>query len=79
MKEIKQLEDKSLDTARKRFIFSIVILILAVIYLISPIDIIPDALVPIGYLEDIPLLITTAIYAGYSYRKLKKERSAGTS
>lgn len=79
MKEIKRLEDKSLDTARKRFIFSIVILVLAIIYLISPIDFIPDAIVPIGYLEDIPLLITTAIYAGYSYRKLKKEQKASTS
>jgi uncharacterized membrane protein YkvA (DUF1232 family) len=79
MKETRQLEDKSIDTARKRFIFSIVLLVLAVIYLISPIDIKPDALVPIGYLEDIPLLITTAIYAGYSYRKLKKERSADPS
>ena len=47
---------------------------LAIVYLIWPLDIIPDILGPVGYLDDIPLLITTALYAGYSYRKLKKEQ-----
>ena len=71
---MKQLEDKRLVSARRRFLFSLVMLGLAIVYLIWPIDIIPDVIVPVGYLDDIPLLITTALYAGYSYRKLKKEQ-----
>jgi uncharacterized membrane protein YkvA (DUF1232 family) len=71
---MKQIEDKSINSARKRFIFSLVMLGLAVVYLISPIDIIPDVLLPAGLLDDIPLLLSTAVYAGYSYRKMKKER-----
>lgn len=71
---MKQIEDKSLDSARRRFIFSLVMVGLALVYLISPIDIIPDIIFPAGYLDDIPLLLSTALYAGYSYRKMKKER-----
>ncbi len=71
---MKQIEDKTLEGARKKFIFSLVLLGLAVVYLISPIDIIPDVIFPAGYLEDIPLLLATAVYAGYSYRKMKKEQ-----
>lgn len=70
------IEDKSLEGVRKKFIFSLVLLGLAVVYLISPIDIIPDVFFPAGYLEDIPLLIATAVYAGYSYRKMKKEQKS---
>jgi uncharacterized membrane protein YkvA (DUF1232 family) len=71
---MKQIEDKSLESARKRFIISLILLGVAIIYLISPIDIIPDLLFPAGYLDDIPLLLSTALYAGYAYRKLKKEQ-----
>ncbi|MBP7737271.1 MAG: DUF1232 domain-containing protein [Spirochaetes bacterium] len=71
---MKQIEDKTLEGARKKFIFSMVLLGLAIVYLISPIDIIPDVIFPAGYLEDIPLLLTTALYAGYTYRKMKKSQ-----
>jgi uncharacterized membrane protein YkvA (DUF1232 family) len=71
---MKQVEDKSLEGVRKKFIFSLVLLGLAILYLIFPFDIIPDVFFPVGYLDDIPLLIATAVYAGYSYRKLKKEQ-----
>ncbi len=71
---MKQIEDKSLEGLRKKFIFSLVLLGLAVAYLIFPIDFIPDVLVPAGYLEDIPMLIAAAAYAGYSYRKMRKEQ-----
>ncbi|HNW28884.1 MAG TPA: YkvA family protein [Spirochaetota bacterium] len=71
---MKQIEDKSLEGLRKKFIFSLVLLGLAVAYLVFPIDFIPDVLVPAGYLDDIPMLIAAAAYAGYSYRKMKKEQ-----
>lgn len=70
-----QSKDTGLESARKRFIVALVMLGLAVIYTIWPLDLIPDILVPAGYLDDIPLLISTAAFAGYSYRKIKKERN----
>lgn len=71
---MKQIEDKSLEGLRKKFIFSLVLLGLALLYLVFPIDIIPDVIFPAGYIEDIPLLIATAVYAGYSYHKMKKQQ-----
>jgi uncharacterized membrane protein YkvA (DUF1232 family) len=71
---MKQIEDKSLEGLRKKFIFSLVLLGLAVAYLIFPFDFIPDVIPVAGYLDDIPLLIATAVYAGYSYRRMKKEQ-----
>jgi uncharacterized membrane protein YkvA (DUF1232 family) len=72
--QMEQLEDKSIESARKHFIVSVVLVGLAIIYTIWPFDFIPDILFPVGYLDDIPVLIGTAVYAGYSYRKMKKER-----
>ncbi len=75
---MEQLEGKSLASAKKRFVASLVMLGLAFIYFISPIDLIPDALFPMGYLDDIPLLIGSSIYAWLAYRKMKKERERGS-
>ncbi|MBN2159242.1 MAG: DUF1232 domain-containing protein [Spirochaetes bacterium] len=71
---MKQVEDKSIGSLKKQFIFSLVMLGLAIIYTISPIDLIPDMLFPAGYLDDIPMLLGTAVYAGYSYLKMRKEQ-----
>ena len=70
---MRKLEDKSLDSARKKFYSSIVLLIIAIIYLISPIDLIPDV-PPVGFVDDILLLMVSTLYSGYSYHKLKRER-----
>jgi uncharacterized membrane protein YkvA (DUF1232 family) len=72
---MKKIEDMDVKDARKRFIIAMIMLALAVVYLVSPIDIIPDALFPAGYLEDIPLLVATAAYAGFAYWKLRKKES----
>lgn len=76
---MEKIEDKSFESAKKRFIASLVMLGLAVIYLISPIDLIPDVLFPVGYLDDIPLLIGSSIYAWFTYRKMKKEKERGNA
>lgn len=70
---MKKIEDTDIKSARKRFIIAMIMLAFAIIYLVSPIDFIPDVLFPAGYLDDIPLLITTAAYAGFAYWKLKKK------
>ncbi|MFC1670983.1 hypothetical protein ACFL20_11385 [Spirochaetota bacterium] len=70
---MKQIEDKSLESARNKFMISIVMVIIAIIYLISPVDFIPGP-PPFEWIEDIPILLGTLIYSGYTYNKLKKQR-----
>ena len=70
---MKRIEDSGIESARKRFIGAVLV-VLAIIYTLSPVDLIPDIIPVAGLLEDIPLLISTAVFAGYSYRKMKKER-----
>jgi len=64
---------ESLEKAKKRFHASIVMLVLALIYLISPVDLIPGP-PPFEWIEDIPILISALIFNAYSYWKLRKER-----
>ncbi|MFC1884379.1 DUF1232 domain-containing protein [Thermodesulfobacteriota bacterium] len=61
-----------MNAAKKRFIFSIVLLVAGIVYAVYPLDIIPDILGPIGWVEDIGLLLASALYAAYSYRRHKK-------
>jgi len=69
---MKKLYDNSVEKARKKFYLSLIMLVMAVIYLVSPVDLIPGP-PPFEWIEDIPLLLASVIYAGYSYRKMKKE------
>ncbi len=72
------IEDKSLYTAKRRFFLSLIFLVAGIIYTISPIDIIPDILGPIGWIDDIFALLITFIYSGLSYMKLKKLQNAAS-
>lgn len=69
-----QIEDRSAVNVKRRFIISLILLIAGIIYAISPVDIIPDVLVPIGWVDDIGVLLASFLYSWHSYRKLKKER-----
>lgn len=73
---MQQIEDRSATNVKRRFIVSLILLIAGIIYAISPLDIIPDVLVPIGWVDDIGVLLTSFIFSWYSYRKLKHERAA---
>ncbi len=73
---MQQIEDRSPAHVKRRFIISLVLLVAGIVYAISPIDIIPDVLVPIGWVDDIGVLLASFIYSWYSYRKLKKEQTA---
>lgn len=66
---------KSLKAARLRFILALVFLIAGIVYTISPIDIIPDLLGPIGWIDDIVALIVTFIFAAVSYFRMKRMES----
>ena len=63
-------KSKNLSRAKIKFILSLVFLFFGILYLFSPIDLIPDFLGPIGWVDDIGVLVTTALYAGVSFFRL---------
>ncbi|MCX7677714.1 MAG: DUF1232 domain-containing protein [Spirochaetes bacterium] len=71
MNQIEQSE-QTRSALKRRFIISLVLLIAGIIYAIVPIDIIPDLLGPIGWIDDIGVLLLACLYSWFSYRKLKK-------
>lgn len=71
---MKAIEDISLEKAKKKFYGSLVLLVLSIIYLISPIDLIPDILPPVTYIDDLVILGISCLSSWFSYRKLRKER-----
>ncbi|HPJ39651.1 MAG TPA: DUF1232 domain-containing protein [Spirochaetota bacterium] len=75
----KLIEDKSFASAKRRFFISLVFLCAGVIYTIFPIDFIPDFLGPVGWVDDISVLIMTALLSAQSYYKMKKLRNAASS
>lgn len=54
----------------KQGIKAMALLVIALIYLISPIDIIPDVLVVIGWLDDILVTVGSIIYAREAASKI---------
>jgi len=71
-------DEIDINQAKKKFIKSMAILGFAVIYLISPYDLIPGP-PPFEWIEDIPFLIISMIFAGINYYKLKKARETEKS
>ena len=61
--------------AKFKFTVSLVFLIAGIIYAIFPLDLIPDFLGPIGWVDDIGILFMTLTYSLISYRKMKKEEA----
>ena len=74
--EQKKIEYADLKHARYRFLLSLIFLIAGFIYLIWPIDIIPDILIPLGWVDDIFILIGVFIYSFVSYRRVKKAKES---
>jgi uncharacterized membrane protein YkvA (DUF1232 family) len=68
-----QLQDKSIQHAKRRFFMSLVFLIAGIMYAISPVDLIPDVLAPIGWVDDLGVLFGTFLFSWLSYRKMKKQ------
>lgn len=78
--KIVKVKSKELSRARLKFILSLVFLGFGVVYILSPIDLIPDILGPIGWVDDIGVLVTTALYSGVSFfRLVMAEKDKGAS
>ena len=59
----------------KNFIKENALLVFAILYLLSPIDLIPDLLPVLGIVDDLFVLILTLIYKYHIYKKNKKIKS----
>ncbi len=70
---MEQLENESVSSAKKKFILSLVLLLGGILYTLWPIDIIPDILGPIGWIDDISILLVTFLYAAYSYYRKDRQ------
>lgn len=64
--------------ARRRLIFSLILLAGGLVYAVYPLDLIPDILGPIGWVDDIGLLLATSLYSAYSYGKVRGGREPGS-
>jgi uncharacterized membrane protein YkvA (DUF1232 family) len=73
--ESKRAENKAQSTPkseRHRLVWNIVFLVAAIVYTVSPMDIIPDLLGPLGFTDDILLW---AVIVGVSLLKWLRGRS----
>ncbi|MCP4622430.1 MAG: DUF1232 domain-containing protein [bacterium] len=73
---IKKLDDPP-KAAKRRFVFSVILLIGGIVYTIFPIDLIPDVLGPVGWIDDIGFLLATCLNAAYSYHRVKRRSDEG--
>ncbi|MBN1499279.1 MAG: DUF1232 domain-containing protein [Spirochaetes bacterium] len=67
---MKKTEVLTVKAAKKKFRYSLIAFLLALIYLISPFDFIPGV-APFEWIEDIPLLIISVVYSGFTYFRLR--------
>ncbi len=74
-----EIEDQSLERAKKRFYLSLAFLAVGVLYSFWPVDFIPDFLGPIGWVDDLSALVIAAFWSARNYSKLKKIRESGVS
>lgn len=61
-----------MEAPKKKLVYSLVGLVVAIVYLIIPVDLAPDAIPVLGYLDDAALLITILTQAIRWAVKLRK-------
>jgi uncharacterized membrane protein YkvA (DUF1232 family) len=67
------MANKTLKAAKKKFILSLALLAGGIIYAVSPIDILPDILAPLGWTDDIGVLFDTCLNAAKSYIRMRRQ------
>jgi uncharacterized membrane protein YkvA (DUF1232 family) len=75
---MKDKRDDPLRPEKRRLTISLILLLGSVIYAIFPVDIIPDLLGPIGWVDDIGFLLSACLNSAYSYYLLKKKTQKGS-
>ena len=68
-----KMPDKTLKKAKRNFILSLALLAGGIVYTVSPVDIIPDMLVPLGWVDDLGVLLVTCLHSARSYFRLKRQ------
>jgi len=71
-----EIEDKSLENAKRRFFISLVFLAVGIFYSLWPVDFIPDFLGPVGWIDDLAVLAGTVLWSARNYFRLKKAGEA---
>jgi uncharacterized membrane protein YkvA (DUF1232 family) len=61
--------DPTLKKAKRKFILSLILFAGGVVYAIWPMDLIPDLLGPVGWIDDLTLLGISFANAANSYRR----------
>ncbi len=61
-----------MEAPKKKLVYSLVGLVVAIVYLVIPVDLAPDAIPVLGYLDDAALLITILTQAIRWAVKLRK-------
>jgi uncharacterized membrane protein YkvA (DUF1232 family) len=68
------VSDGMLSRARARFYASLAFLAAGVLYALFPLDLIPDLLGPLGWVDDIGVLFVAFTFALRSYRRVQRAR-----
>ncbi len=74
MSDRAMLTDGQLLRAQIRYYASLVFLAAGILYALFPLDLIPDLLGPVGWVDDIGVLIVSFVFALRSYRRVKRAR-----
>jgi uncharacterized membrane protein YkvA (DUF1232 family) len=68
------LSDGRYLRARIRYYASLAFLAAGILYALFPLDLIPDLLGPLGWVDDIGVLVISFLFALRSYRRVKRAR-----
>ncbi|HSV97653.1 MAG TPA: YkvA family protein [Spirochaetota bacterium] len=76
MKEGGRVSAGTVLRARLRYYAALVFFAAGILYALFPLDLIPDILGPLGWVDDIGVLFVMFVFALRSYRRLKLSREA---
>jgi len=75
MDDRRSSREKNFERARFRYRASLVFLVAGLVYTLFPLDLIPDLLGPLGWVDDIGVLSLAFLTALRSYRRMKRALS----
>ena len=61
--------------AKKKLILSLILLAGGILYAVFPMDLIPDVLGPVGWIDDVGFLLVACLNAAYTYYRTKNKKN----
>ncbi len=65
------------STAKKPVITIIISILIALLYGISPVDIVPDGMIPVGFVDDVVVAIAAIIQVVRQIKNIKNNQQKG--